>query len=221
MSIRLIPSGMSSDSNAVLLIIPDRRYTAEQAQQLLADFQTDFRSFVVAGDPPSGESVEAYARELEQCLVSEGVKWVTAFGIGSGASAAQALTIQSARMVRRVVLLDATTRFEPGLVQRAIDRLERFFPLGLPLRRLTKQYDSRPMLHRIHCPALVLLSPTQGGFIEEQGRNIAQRIPNAWFRRLREPAIRGGKLGAELHELLSEFLEVPVKRPQKVRARAA
>ena len=129
---------------------------------------------------------------------------------------AQAVAIEYPKLVRRLVLLDATTQLEPNLVSRAIDRVEQFLPLGLPLRSLSRHYDSRSMLHRIHCPTLVFVSPQASVFTRAQSEMIARRIPNAWRSLLKSPPLsRESVFSAEVQGLLEEFLQVPVKCPQK------
>jgi pimeloyl-ACP methyl ester carboxylesterase len=144
------------------------------------------------------------------------VKRATFLGIAAGGAVVQAMSNVYPKTVRRVILLDSSARVAPGFWQKVSDYLEEFFPLGLPLRSLSAEFDSRPMLHRIHCPALVLVSASAGVWLEDQAKMIARRIPNAWFAKLKGSSLNHeGVLSEELRSKVKEFLQVPAKRPQK------
>lgn len=204
-----------SGGNSVLVVVPGAMTSPAQAHALLLrEVESKFRIYVACGAVPTVSQVCAYADALTVKLEESGIKWATVFGIGAGASAAQALAVRDPKRVRKLVLLDATTRPAPGILDRLIDRLERVLPLGLPLRPLSKAFDSRPILHRIHCPTLVLLSPGAGSYLRDQARVIAAGIPTAWLQTLEDP-LSGSSLTTEVEHLMEEFLQVATKKPQK------
>lgn len=215
MDISLCRSTSSTDGNAALILIPDFKAHETLTNCMVSSFESEIDSYLVNGDSPDAYTVSSYADRLSEEMAKHGLKWATIFGIGTGASVAQALAVNSSRLVRRLVLLDATARLAPSKLIRAIDRLERYLPAGLPFRSLSRQFDSRSMLHRIHCPTLVIVSKSASLYTEEQGRMIALRIPNAWMTTLQEVPFSNGDMSEELAALIRNFIDVPVKRPQK------
>lgn len=202
----------------VLLVIPPKRLKPESAEQIAGELSDDFRVLVMGSPTPCPERVETFAEDLKTALISKGIKKVTLLGMGAGASVAQALGKES--FVRRLMLIDATTRLEPSYLTRSIDAVERMLPLGLPLKKLSDDFDSRPYLHRIHCPCLVLNSPTATRYVKRQAKLIWKRLPNACYQALKaSPITTLGVFSPELSEHLQVFLQVPAKRPQKNRVK--
>lgn len=213
-SIRQCSGGQSS--SPALVIIPDRVDPAKDVCALFGELSVENRVYVITSELPHVGHVVPFVRELRAELLRNGVKRATVFGIGAGSTVAQSLAIFWPRIVRRLVLLDATTRLKPKIGTRIIDKLERFLPLGLPLRQLSINFDSRPFLHRVRCPALILLSPDAGQYLYAQARYLSAKIPNSWLVRLsKRHSASQLELSDELQAYLSEFLSVQVKRPQK------
>ena len=221
MSIISLENAASSEekptSNSVLLIIPDTPKSVH-AQTYLRAFKGEFRTYVLTSSLPGQREVSSYAKDLAGHLAKLRIRRATICGIGPGASLAQAVALDSPKLVRRLVLLDASTRLAPGLVSRMVDRLESLLPLGLPLRRLSGDFDSRPMLHRVSCPSLVLVSRSAGEYMAAQSSYIAKKIPNAWHCVLGKSHLDSkDELSEEFCQLVKAFLQVPTKRPQKNR----
>ncbi|MCB0345235.1 MAG: alpha/beta hydrolase [Bdellovibrionales bacterium] len=205
-------------SRSALLVIKDLTGKNKSVCSVFGRLNSDFKTYVLESPLPSVDEVAEYSDTLSQTLLNSGVRRATVFGIGAGATVAQSLAIIAPKVVRRLVLLDATPRLAPGFLCKTVDRIERFLPLGLPLRRLRAHYDSRPMLHRIHCPTLLLLSKQAGQYEQQQAQYIRSKIPNSWFKRISNIYNEDRtEFSEELQELLTTFLQVPVKRPQKIK----
>ena len=216
MSLVLSQIPKEKSGNSVLLVLPDRQVRSQDAERLVGELKHDFTNVVLSTDLPSGDSILSFCEELEEALIREKIKRVTVLGIGPGASIAQALAVSAPKIIRRAIVCNATTRMAPSLGSIIVDRMEKFLPLGLPLRNLSADFDSRPFLHRIHCPVLVLYSKSQRTFVKEQGDFIVERIPNAWIDILeREPINEFGQFSDALLEHIRAFMQVPTKRPQK------
>lgn len=216
MEIHLSQLGTAPRNSPVLLILTDGSVSLAMAERWGRGVGEEFALYVLSSDLPSSENVESFAESLNRHCRKEGMRRVTVLGVGRGANVALAFTVAAAKLVRRLVVLNGTSRLAPGLFARAVDAVEEFLPLGLPLRPLSKTYDARPTLHRIHCPVLVLVSRQAGSFVRDQAALLAARIPNAWRRELSQPELaEDGRLSDELRQTLREFLQVPVKRPQK------
>lgn len=188
-----------------LLIISDS--DSRECDELTRELGDEFSILALSGGLPAQSEVMAFSQSLMRHLESQKIKRITVCGIRAGAAIAQALSVLDPKQIRRLILLDATTRLEPGVLSRSIDWLERFLPLGLPLRSLSRDFDSRPFLHRIRCPSLVLHSPGAGLYLRSQANYLAHKIPNAWLRPLYNEQ--------ELAALVLEFMQVPTKRSQK------
>lgn len=199
-----------------LVVIPDHIDPVKDVCALFGELSRNNRVYVITSELPHVGHVVPFVRELRAELLRNGVKWATVLGIGAGATVAQSLSIFWPRIVRRLVILDATTRLKPGIGTRIIDKLERFLPLGLPLRQLSINFDSRPFLHRVRCPTLLLLSPDASQYLYAQARYLSAKIPNSWLVRLSQHHHASElELSTELQGYISEFMDVQVKRPQK------
>ena len=209
-------SGGHRGGSSVLLFVAGNSAEGFSVELWAKQFSLEFDAFVLSSELP----VESRVKEFVDCLAAElqnlRIRRLTVVGAGSGSAVVQALAVHYPKLVRRLVLINARSRIAPGVFQRFLDKFERLLPLGLPLRPLSQAYDSRPVLHRIHCPVLVLTSSDASSYEIEQSRFIAKRIPNCWSADL--AAARMGSeqdLGEELHELIVQFMQVPVKCPQK------
>lgn len=207
----LSPNGSTS---SILVIVPgavrDLRVARETAES------EEVRTYLVQSSAPNVWNINEHVERLMHDLSGERIKRATIIGVDSGASVAQAFAVRHPKSCRRLILVNPTTRVSPSVFDRAIDSVERFLPLGLPLRRLSKAFDSRPILHRIRCPMLVLSSPEASLFQLSQAEEIARRTPTAWHRKLKNPYhTDAGELSGELMQFVEEFLKVSVKQPQK------
>ena len=181
-----------------------------------ATLAAEFRVLSLTSPLPSMEQVVEYADAVERELKQLGVKRATLLGAGAGASVVQALAVFHPTVVRRVILVDPTARLSPSLGMRIIDRIEHFLPFGLPLRKLNSAFDSRPFLHRLRCPTLILSTPNAGLFHRQQAAYLAKKIPNARLRELTSAAVNpyrhwGEALAAEI----KIWSDTPAKRSQK------
>jgi hypothetical protein len=93
-------------------------------------------------------------------------------------------------------------------------------PLGLPLRRVVRGFDSRPFLQRIRCPVLVVSTADDSLEERRDAATMARRMPTAWQMTLQgrnKLSVDGGsdERTAEFAQLVVEFSEVPARAPQK------
>ena len=212
----LIPIDGATQGNSVLIVVPDRALSREEAANFLRAESHEFKIYVYSGSLPDMFGVNT-AAELCLALARKAkIKRATVLGLGLGGSIAQAIANIDSKFLRKLVLVDATTRVAPNRFTRFIDTLERVIPLGLPLRALSKAFDSRPFLHRIRCPVLILRSPDADAFLDTQSQLLSKEIPNSWFVALSRPVRNeSGVLDHDLELIIKDFLEVQVKAPQK------
>ena len=148
-----------------------------------------------------------YAEKIIDLLEENKVKSVSLIGLEDGGALAQAVAVRTWRILRRLVLLDSFTRLTPTWFEQLVDRIESYLPLGLPMRSLSKAYDSRCELHRIQCPTLILRSLTPDTHLDYQAELLHKKIPNTWLKQI--------KSEQDLFNLIENFEKVPAKRPQK------
>jgi len=178
---------------------------------LLEQVLSNYRVFRLEQAMPTPEQVVEFSGQLAAQIEQQRIKRLTVLGIADGSSVALALAAFNPKLVRRLILLNGTTRVSPGIGSRMIDTIERFLPLGLPLRPLSEDFDARPFLHRVRCPVLVLTTADASPFVQSQAKLLAKAIPNAW----KEILTAAGQTAAEFSRVLSQFEELPAKRPQK------
>lgn len=143
------------------------------------------------------------------------VRQFSIVGLGSAATIAQELALRQLRQVRTLVLVDATTRPHPSLSSRIIDRLERSLPLGLPLRRNSVEFDGRPLLHRLRCPALVISTTLASQLSRAQSAILLSGLPTAFSATI--AATDFEQLSIQVAEAAEGFQETPAKCPQRQR----
>lgn len=224
MEINLHIVDSSSPNNTALLFIPGQPYTDAQIEALSSSLSSHFKVLTLRNDLPASMQVFTFADALDAELKKQRIKTCTVLGVGSGTSLAQAISIRYPKRIRRVALVDAIPRVAPTALMKLIDRIEGLLPLGLPFRSLSDDFDSRPMLHRIHCPCLIALSPSADSYTKEQSTMLGKRIPNSWSHALGNEVFDATSdtlaFTREFEQLLLEFMEVPAKRPQKNIVRA-
>lgn len=168
---------------------------------------------------PEPSNVLQFARELSLYCDSRGLKRLTVLGIGGGVSLGLAFAVVAARTVRRVILVDGVMRNQPNFLLSKVNRVEEFLPFGFPFRSNFFGFDARPVLHRIHCPALVISTPNASDYTRLQADFMTSRIPNSWSVSLSSWCLDSrGFPTEEFKNLFLTFSQVPVKRPQKALA---
>ena len=173
------------------------------------------RAFNFAPTDCSAVTAYSLAERLEQAMSSSELRRANIIALGDHGAYAQALAITSPKKVRRLILIDPSCRVAPTTQMTLLDRIESLLPLGLPLRMNSDEFDSRSFLHRIRCPTLVVMSRAASQYQRSQAQLMAERIPNAWNTTISTNPLNNGMLTDELSHLVKDFLQVPVKRPQK------
>ncbi len=216
--IQLVNNGVDESSAGTIAIFPKHRLNSFEAERLAKSFRSQVRIVAVAGRMPAMLEVSDYTEDLLALLEEQKIKRLSLLGIGEGGALAQATAIAAPKLIRRVILVNSATRVHPSRLDSLIDGAERFLPLGLPLRPLSRAFDSRPALHRLRCPVLVLTSRTASPFELSQAALLTRKIPNAWGETLDGLAVdAAGQIHPILRDRILTFLEVPAKRPQKNR----
>lgn len=173
-----------------------------QSIGMLLTNSPDLELWQFTGRDPEPEEVSLFAEKLEEAVEREKLKRLTLLGVSWGGPIAVQYTSVFPRNVRRLILVNAMARLKQTKLEKFIEWLERFLPLGLPLRPLSKAFDPRPLLHRVRCPTLVFTTTPNA----PEAEFLAVRIPNAWLY---------NSTFEKLPEIINQFLEVATKQPQK------
>lgn len=190
------------------LIVAERGFYEQDARHLFERLDVNSRVVLALTSPVNDDNWgELGAKLLKECE-SHGLKQVTAIGFGGAASLVQHLALVEQRRIRRLVLIDGSTRPHPSWHTRVSDWLEKFSPLGLPLRLRSNGFDSKSLLHRIRCPVLVVISVRCDAFRTGQSLILADCLPTAWLLRL--SAERDALVNA-----VNDFHDIAAKCPQK------
>ncbi|NBO19860.1 MAG: hypothetical protein EBV03_11700, partial [Proteobacteria bacterium] len=124
---------------------------------------------------------EGLTTELLALLSEKTVRHAAFISFGACGALVQALALQALKMVRTIVLVDASTRAHPSRISRLVDRVEQWLPLGLPLRLAQSGFDAKPFLQRIRCPVLVVSSPAGSAYERSEAAVLEAGLPTAWM----------------------------------------
>lgn len=168
---------------------------------------------------PEGEEIISFANKLLSELTKLGLRRITIVASEDGANVAQALCLLDPKLFRRAVLIDPRSRVHPTFSEQLVDKIESYLPVGLPFRASSKGFNSRPFLHRIRCPILVLITKSASLFSQSESEYIAKKIPNCYLLKLGSASYfsAAGEFTEEVLKLLLDFQETSPKRPQKNR----
>lgn len=153
---------------------------------------------------------EQLTTALMDLLAGASIRHASFISFGACGALVQSLALRALRMVRTIVFVDASTRAHASGPSRFVDRVERWLPLGLPLRLTQSGFDAKPFLQRIRCPVLVVSSPRANAYQLSEASVLEAGLPTAW-----SATLTSGDPAQELAALVLEFQEVPAKCPQK------
>jgi len=162
--------------------------------------------------PFTGVQWRLASDEFLQLMIDSGVRQCSILAFGSCSTLAQIYSLSNLRSIRTLVLVDSVPRPSPGPLERIGDRLEKFLPLGLPMRGSSTGFFGSAFLQRIRCPSLLILSPAADNYATEQFEQMLEGLPTAWGVKMES--------WSEFSQIISavlEFQQVPARCPQKNR----
>ncbi len=193
-------------------VIDDAQYL-ELAQEIVTAISQRARGIVILVDAISPETWRELAEEFDRTLANLQLRQASFVGISAGATLVQNLALENPKLVRSLVIVDASLRPHPSLVERILDEVESRLPFGLPLRLGSKGFNVRAFAHRLRCPMLLVSTRRASAFVTRELQSLGAIAPTAWHIRLQSTdAVSEAK---ELCELLLAFQETPAKCPQK------
>lgn len=154
---------------------------------------------------------EVLSAALPELLTAEKIRQASFLCFGASANLVESLLLTEPKAVRTLVVVDAPSRPHPSTWDRLVDKVERFLPLGLPLRLGTVGFNVQAYLHRVRCPLLVVTTPKAGAFLQGDAEGVALSAPTAWRIVLTDEQLSQGLLS----ETIVQFQDTPAKCPQK------
>lgn len=154
------------------------------------------------------------SESLRSVVSNCGVRQASFVAFAGAASVVMNLALLEIKLVRTLVLIDASTRPHPRFIDRIIDRIEQVLPLGLPLRSSGKGFDAKSFLQRLRCPVLVVISRLADHFIIREAEVFRKSLPSGWVVKLNcdnKSSCESDDLG----RLVVDFQQIPAKCPQK------
>lgn len=190
-------------------------FESGESDQLAASLSTELsksqRALAIEVPRITPSNWRAISDEVQAIFGTKSIRQVSLVGLGSAGAIAQNIVLSTTRFVRTMVLVDATTRPHPSRMTQVIDRIERALPLGLPLRLKGTHFDSRSLLQRMRCPALIVTSSDASPHIKNEALVMCNAIPTAWSVELPKTP----NLVQEVAQVIGDFQQVPARCPQR------
>lgn len=180
------------------------------AEQMFQEITRSQRAILLQSTVIRDDNWSELTEVLKAYLVSKKIRQASFICFAATSSIVLNLTLHDLKQVRSLILVDACTRPHPTWGQAMIDRVERFLPLGLPLRSKDSGFDAKSFLQRLRCPILIVTTQRAGQYINGEAEIFKYGLPTAWA------VVLGPQNEArELTEAVLEFQKVPAKCPQK------
>lgn len=199
----------SGKGRAFLIAYEENDYS-EIAKTLGDKLSSQTRVILVKIASVTDDNWVSLSDQLRAVLTKCGVRQASFVGFASAASVIMNLALLELKLVRTLVLIDASTRPHPRLIDRIADRIERFLPLGLPLRSSGRGFDAKSFLQRLRCPVLVVATSRANNFLYSQAEVFRRGLPSGWVVKLNSQ-----NEAEELTKEVLDFQQIPAKCPQK------
>jgi pimeloyl-ACP methyl ester carboxylesterase len=199
-----------SGSGRPCVVLHERGDTLRLATTLTETLSTKGRVLRIETPVVNDQNWEDLTTALLALLSERAVRHAAFISFGACGALVQALALRALRLVRTIVFVDASTRAHPSRMSRVVDQIEKWLPLGLPLRLAQSGFDAKPFLQRIRCPVLVVISPAASPYERSEATVLEAGLPTAWM-----ATLGTANTSEELAALVLEFQEVPAKCPQK------
>jgi pimeloyl-ACP methyl ester carboxylesterase len=197
---------------AFVAVVDDNQYLP-LAEAIVSALRGRARTILLHSKSIHPESWRETAAAFDSVLASLQIRQASFVGLSAGATLVQNLALDKPRLVRSLVIVDASLRPHPSLVERFLDGIEARLPFGLPLRLGSKGFNVRAFAHRLRCPMLLVSTKRASVFVSRELQTLGAVAPTAWHVRLHATEERAE--AQEIAELLLSFQDTPAKCPQK------
>jgi len=202
----------SGEGRAFVVVLDDLAYTST-AVAVAERIATKNRCLVVKSPSVDSTSWAPLSASLGALIQERSIRQASYLCFGAGATLAQNLALDEPKVVRSLVVVDATPRPHPTKFETFVDKVEARLPMGLPLRLGSTGFNVRSYLHRVRCPLLVITTRRASAFVRSESVIVASEAPTAW--RMEVTESNPGEEAAVIADAVVNFQETPVKCPQK------
>lgn len=182
-------------------------------QAISAAIALNARAVIVQSSSVTAESWRTLSEGVQSTLTALKIRQASFVGVAAGAALVQDLALIASKLVRTLIIIDASLRPHPSRWERLLDALEERLPFGLPLRLGSKSFNVRAFAHRLRCPMLLVSTRRASRFVSRELHSLGEVAPTAWY--VRVQAERPDEEAAELAEYVLAFQDTPAKCPQK------
>jgi pimeloyl-ACP methyl ester carboxylesterase len=197
---------------AFVVVFDDDAYTP-LVQSIASTIAQTSRVVVVRTASVVAETWRALAERFETALSEIKVRQASFVGVAAGATVVQDLALTSPKLVRTLIIIDASLRPHPSRIERVLDRIEASLPFGLPLRLGSQGFNVRAYAHRLRCPMLLVSTSRASRFVSHELQTLGMVAPTAWYVDMR--AHVDAQEVRELAQCVLAFQDTPAKCPQK------
>ena len=183
------------------------------AREVFAKLETVAKVFFIESATIDQQSWRMLYEKFSSLLADQKIRQASIIAFGSAGALSQLAYLYNPKLVRSMFLIDATSSPHPSIWSRGIDWLEQKFPLGLPLRGESKNFNAQSHLQRIRCPVLCATTSFANDFLREQAQQFVGSMPTAWWCDL-PLQYPDQDYATVLTELVDIFQEIPAKCPQ-------
>lgn len=202
-SLKLEKLNESTEGESVIFVGPP-----EEVKHLVASLPIPTNSYGFVPEELDLKKLLELSEVFKNLISSEKLTRLTLVGVGWGGALVIHYAANNIKNVRRVLFVNAISRPKQLPLEKAFEWIERFLPLGLPFRPISKEFDPRPIIHRVRCPVLVVTESGSTNSIEltAHAKFLMERLPNAWQSEITENGFG---------EVFQSFIGVSTKQPQK------
>jgi pimeloyl-ACP methyl ester carboxylesterase len=192
----------NSEGETVVFVGPEHRI-----RELTLKLSPVLNCFALMPALPDPKNLVGLSERFKTLITESKLTRITLVGVEWGGAVAIHYAANNIKNVRRVLFVNALSRAKQLPIEKGLEWIERFLPLGFPFRPISKDFDPRPIIHRVRCPVLVVTqASSQIEDIKIHTKFLMDKLPNAWHAELEL---------STFPELLENFIVVPTKQPQK------
>lgn len=206
----MITEHLDSGTGRAFCLLIDNAQDLELAKKISKQLDVKSRLIIFSLEEISQYNWQKLTAAVLEQFQEKKVRQVSLIGIKAAGAIAQNIALTNRKLSRSLILINTTTRPHPTAFSKFVDRIESILPLGLPLRQSSANFDSKPFLQRLRCPALILTTKEANDHEKAEAKILTKRLPTAWHYEASSLDV-----AAEIAKLLSQFEDVPAKCPQK------
>jgi pimeloyl-ACP methyl ester carboxylesterase len=200
-------------SGRAFVVVCDDEAYSPLVQSIGAAIAQSARAVIVQTSSVGADTWRTLSEMFETTLSEIKIRQASFVGVAAGATIVQDLALTSPKLVRTLIIIDASLRAHPTRFERLLDRVEASLPFGLPLRLGSQGFNVRAYAHRLRCPMLLVSTSRASRFVSNELHALGSVAPTAWYVDLQSHGVVDE--ARELASYVLAFQDTPAKCPQK------